>query len=319
MKALVIEDTRITLKVVSAQLERIGITPLPARDGAIGLQRFIAERPDLILLDIVLPDIDGYEVAQRIRAAEKPGEWTPIIFLTARTKDEDVERGIAAGGDDYLVKPVSGIVLGAKVRAMQRIIQMRGSLIAMAKDLQATNRELRRLSSIDALTGIANRRHFDETLAREWRRAQRYAKALALIVCDVDYFKQFNDMYGHQTGDDCLRTVARVLEREARRPTDLVSRYGGEEFAVILPDTDAQGAVMVAERMRAAVQAMELMHAGSEVARVVTVSAGVAAHTPHRGEANPQRLVQAADAALYQAKRLGRNRVLEYEAGAAAW
>lgn len=319
MKALVIEDTQITLKVVSAQLERIGITPLPARDGAIGLQRFIAERPDLILLDIVLPDIDGYEVAQRIRAAEKPGEWTPIIFLTARTKDEDVERGIAAGGDDYLVKPVSAIVLGAKVRAMQRIIQMRGSLIAMARDLQATNRELRRLSAIDALTGIANRRHFDEMLAREWRRAQRYAKTLALIVCDVDYFKQFNDMYGHQTGDDCLRTVARVLEREARRPTDLVARYGGEEFAVILPDTAAQGAVLVGERMRAAVQAMELMHAGSEVARVLTVSAGVAADAPQRAEANSQRLVQAADAALYQAKRLGRNRVLEYEAGAAAW
>ncbi len=318
MKALVIEDTLTTLKAVSGQLERMGITPITARTGAIGLQLLVADRPDLILLDILLPDIDGYEVARRIRAAEKPGEWTPIIFLTARTKDEDVERGIEAGGDDYLVKPVSGVVLGAKVRAMQRIVQMRRSLLSVARDLQSTNRKLRRLSASDALTGIANRRHFDESLAREWRRAQRYSKALALVVCDVDFFKQFNDMYGHQTGDECLRAVARTLEQQARRPADLVARYGGEEFAIILPDTDAQGALLVAHRMREAVQAMELMHSGSDVASVVTVSAGVASCAPQRTESNPQPLVQAADAALYEAKRQGRNRVVVQQAGAVA-
>lgn len=307
MKALIVEDTATSLALVSTLLERMNIEPLPARDGPAGLALFEEERPDLILLDIVLPGMDGYEVARRIRALEKPGEWTPIIFLSAMTKDADLERGIEAGGDDYLFKPVSEAVFGAKVRAMQRIVQMRYSLLVLTRKLDAANRELTRLSAVDGLTGIANRRQFDEALSREWRRCMREREPLALLMCDVDFFKQYNDRYGHQAGDECLKQLAATLRGKLRRPADVVARYGGEEFAAILPDTGVDGAALVAEGMRAAVQALGLAHEASAAGRV-TVSIGVAVRVPQQ-PAELAAFVGAADAALYAAKRRGRNRV----------
>lgn len=305
MKALVIEDTATSQAVICHLLERLGIEPIQARDGLAGIASFERERPGLILLDIVLPGIDGFEVARRIRAMEKPGEWTPIIFLTALTRDADLERGIEAGGDDYLLKPVSEVVLGAKVRAMQRIIQMHHSLLVLTRKLDGANRELTRLSAVDGLTGIANRRQFDEALSREWRRCLRERETLSLLMIDVDFFKQYNDGYGHQAGDECLRSVAETLRGKLRRPADVVARYGGEEFAAILPDTALEGALLVAEAMRAAVQGLGLTHDGSAFG-VVTVSIGVASLPPQQPEGMP-RLLSAADWALYEAKRLGRN------------
>jgi len=306
MKALVVEDTATSQAVICHLLERMGIQPIQARDGSKGIALFEQERPDLILLDIILPGIDGFEVARRIRGMEKPGQWTPIIFLTALTKDEDLERGIEAGGDDYLSKPVSEVVLGAKVRAMQRIIQMRYSLLVLTSKLDSTNRELTRLSAVDGLTGIANRRQFDEALAREWRRCLRAGEPLSLLMCDVDFFKQYNDGYGHQAGDECLKRVAETLRSKLRRPADIVARYGGEEFAAILPDTNMEGAMLVAEAMRAGVQALAQPHENTS-AGVVTVSLGVAALVPQRMD-GMSGLVSAADWALYEAKRRGAQR-----------
>lgn len=312
MKVLVIEDTVTSATLVCHQLAKMGMEPIHARDGAAGIEQFKRERPDLILLDIIMPGMDGFEVARRIRQLEKDGEWTPIIFLTARTGDDDLERGIAVGGDDYLVKPVSEVVLKAKVRAMQRIAQMRYSLLVLTRKLDDANRELTRLSSVDGLTGIANRRRFDETLLKEWRRASRTQEPLALLVADVDAFKQFNDGYGHQIGDECLKAVARTLEGALRRPTDLVARYGGEEFACILPETTEEGATMVAESMRAAVEALCITHRFSSVAPIVTISIGVATTVPRRGDDSGfLKLLKAADEALYEAKHAGRNRVAE--------
>ena len=308
MKALVVEDTLTSLTAVSFQLERMGMTPIPARDGASGLEAFEAHKPDLVLLDIILPGMDGYEVARRIRAKESAGEWTPIIFLTARATDQDLERGIAAGGDDYLTKPVSEIVLRAKLRAMQRIMQMRYSLLVLTRRLDAANQELRRLSAVDGLTGIANRRHFDDTLAREWRRCVRLGQSLAVCLCDVDFFKQYNDAYGHQAGDERLKTVAQLLSSQIRRPGDLVARYGGEEFGVILPETNDRGAVLLGEKMRRAVEEERIPHTGSSAGSVLTLSVGVAAMKPTR-EAKPSDLLYAADLALYAAKGQGRNRI----------
>lgn len=307
MKALVVEDTLTTMTLVGHLLESMGITPIKARDGAEGIALYEKEQPDLILLDIVLPGIDGYEVARSIRAMEKAGEWTPIIFLTGRTKDEDLEKGIAAGGDDYILKPVSEVVLSAKVRAMQRIVQMRYSLLVLTRKLDAANRELTRLSAVDGLTGIANRRLFDESLGREWRRCLRVREPLSLLLCDVDFFKQYNDAYGHQAGDGCLKTVAGLLRAKLRRPADMVARYGGEEFAAVLPDTGADGAELVAENMRTAVEALSIPHDAS-AAGVVTISIGAATLVPRLAEGAPT-LIMAADWALYEAKRLGRNRV----------
>lgn len=319
MKALLIEDTLTSATLVSHQLRRMGITPLLARDGEAGIELFQKEHPDLILLDIIMPGLDGFEVARRIRQLEKAGEWTPIIFLTARTSDEDLEKAIAVGGDDYLIKPVSEIVLAAKVRAMQRIAQMRYSLLVLTRKLDDANQELTRLSSLDGLTGIPNRRHFDETLAREWRRACRQGRPLSMLLCDVDYFKQFNDGYGHQVGDECLRAVARTLQAVLRRPADMMARYGGEEFAAILPDTDPAGALRMAEAMRAAVEALRITHrySGSALG-VVSISVGVATRVPTRSQSDSAELIRQADEALYRAKQGGRNRIAAASLQAAA-
>lgn len=309
MKILVIEDTLTALTVVRHQLQRLGFTSIAARNGADGLELMKSEKPDLVLLDLIMPDMDGFEVARRIRASERNGEWTPIIFLTSRGGDLDIEQGIGAGGDDYLVKPVSEVVLGAKVRAMQRLVQMRYSLVVLTQKLDEANRELQRLSSLDGLTGVPNRRSFDETLAREWRRAQRSGKSLSLLFGDVDFFKQYNDACGHQSGDQCLQAVARALSREIRRPGDLLARYGGEEFAAILPDTEASGAAMLAEAMRRAVENLAIEHPTSSVAPVVTFSIGVATMKPSLA-CVAENLIHKADQALYAAKKGGRNLVI---------
>jgi diguanylate cyclase (GGDEF)-like protein len=315
MKTLVIEDSSSSLKILCHYIEKMGITPIPAETGALGVDLFLSEHPDLILLDIILPDIDGFEVARRIRQMERPGDWTPIIFLTALNKDEDLEKGIAAGGDDYLHKPVSDVVLGAKIRAMQRIIQMRQSLLVLTRKLDAANHELKRLAALDGLTGIANRRHFDAVLDREWRRAMRQGTELSVLMCDVDFFKQFNDTYGHLEGDECLRQVANALTTALDRGGDLIARYGGEEFAAVLPETSLGGALFVAERMKQAINQLNLKHTGSPFG-FITASFGIASTIPvARGTADAQpendslSLLNAADLALYEAKKEGKNRV----------
>jgi diguanylate cyclase (GGDEF)-like protein len=309
MKALVIEDTVTSATLICHLLDKMGLEPVHARDGQSGIEAFKRERPDLILLDIVMPGLDGFEVARRIRQLERDGEWTPIIFLSARASDDDLARGISVGGDDYLAKPVSEIVLKAKVRAMQRIAQMRYSLLVLTRKLDEANRELTRLSAVDGLTGIANRRSFDEALQREWRRAARKSSPVSLLIADVDYFKDFNDGYGHQFGDECLKKVAHVIAGRLRRPTDLAARYGGEEFVVVLPETDPSGAVEVAEGMRRAVEAESIKHDFSAVAPFLTISIGVASMIPARNDEDGFRdLLTQADGALYRAKRSGRNR-----------
>ena len=308
MKTLIIEDNVASATLVCHQLRKIGIEPVLASDGPSGIALFKEHRPDLILLDIVMPGMDGFEVAKRIRQLENDGEWAPIIFLSARTSDEDLERGIQVGGDDYLMKPVTEVVLTAKVRAMQRIAQMRQSLVMLTRRLDEANRQLMRLSAVDGLTGIANRRQFDEFLSREWARSARHQGSLAVLMVDVDYFKQYNDLYGHQAGDDCLRKVAQALADQVKRPTDLAARYGGEEFSVILPETSVEGAVSLAEQMREAVLALALQHGGSEH-EFVSVSIGVACCVPPREGVGVEVLLREADVALYEAKAVGRNRI----------
>jgi diguanylate cyclase (GGDEF)-like protein len=307
MKILIVEDTRANLLVITQYVQRLGATALQAECGERAIEIFQNERPDMVLLDIVLPDVDGFAVAQRLRSLEVDGGWTPIIFLSSLGRDEDIEKGIAAGGDDYLPKPVSEIVLGAKIRAMQRIIQMRTSLVVLARKLDTANQELKRLSASDGLTGIANRRLFDEYLNREWRRARRSSSTLALMMCDVDHFKLFNDTYGHQAGDDCLRRVAGAIQKSMSRASDIVARYGGEEFVVVLPETQIGGALFVAEKVRHAIHELHLAHSASPHGRV-TLSVGIASLTPGESD-GMESLIGAADRALYQAKHNGRDRV----------
>jgi len=311
MKILVVDDNRTNLVVVTKFIERLGCTPLQAQNGEQALEKFREDKPDIVLLDVMMPDIDGFEVARRIRGMEEPGDWTPIIFLSAMSADRDIEQGIAAGGDDYLTKPVSEMIFGAKVRAMQRIVQMRTSLLVLTRKLDAANQELKRLSASDGLTGIPNRRFFDEYMSREWRRARRNSTHLSLMMCDVDHFKHYNDHYGHQAGDDCLRQVAHALSATMERGSDIVARYGGEEFAVVMPETQIGGALVVAEKIRHAIHTLNLPHAGAPAARV-SLSIGIAYMKPDTDDL-PTQLIEHADRALYRAKHDGRDRVCRYD------
>ncbi len=314
LKVLVVEDSKVTLKVLCNFLERMEIRePLKAETGAAAIELYRKERPDIILLDAQLPDIDGFDIAKQIREAEKNDDWTAIIFLTSMTKDEDLARGIEAGGDDYLMKPVSEVVLQAKVRAMRRLVGMQRALVDVTYQLNAANKELQRLSTTDGLTGISNRRMFDELSIREWRRCMRMKKPLSLVMVDVDHFKLFNDKYGHQAGDECLRSIAGQVAKVSPRATDLAARYGGEEFVLVLGETDADGAKWIANRLCQQVAELNIPHYATS-SRHVTVSCGVASVLPQDKLALDV-LLKSADHALYQAKEAGRDQVVVGEYG----
>lgn len=308
MKILLVDDSPTIIAMTGKMLEKMGHSVTTAGNGAEAVTAYERERPDLILMDVAMPVMDGYTAAQQIRS-RYPEDWVPIIFLSALQDEEQLDRGINAGGDDYLVKPVSPMVLQAKIHAMQRIDEMRRRLVQLSAELAAANRKLERLSRQDALTELANRRYFDAYLADEISRAQRTKKVLAVIMCDVDFFKPYNDYYGHQAGDQCLRQVATAIESCCGRPGDLAARYGGEEFALILPETELDSATRIAEEIRSTVAELRLPHARSKVAPHITLSAGVVVYQPGANMTADQ-LIAAADSALYQAKHLGRNRIV---------
>ncbi len=312
MKILLVDDSTTILAATTQMLQKMGHTVTAAQNGELALAAYERERPDLVLMDVTMPVMDGYEAAQQIRR-RYPEDWVPIIFLSGADHEQDLERGIRAGGDDYLVKPVSYVVLHAKIHAMQRIDEMRRKLLKMSAELTAANHALERMSRQDGLTELANRRCLDAYLADEIARARRSKKELSFALCDLDFFKPYNDQYGHQAGDECLRRVAHALRSVCRRPADLAARYGGEEFALVLPETGLSGAAQVAERVRSAVAGLAIRHEQSNVAPHLTVSVGVASLKTGK-DIRIERLVALADQALYQAKKLGRDRVVALQA-----
>jgi len=240
----------------------------------------------------------------------------PVIMVTGRSDPQLVRVAFEAGATDFVTKPFERIELLARVRSALRLKEemdrrkaREAELLEVTHQLQEANDLLRRISLQDGLTGVSNRRHFDEALPVEWRRSQRDDVPLSLIMLDIDRFKTFNDSHGHLRGDDCLRAVAGAITQVVHRPGDLVARYGGEEFAVLLPRTDERGARSVAEAVRATVEGLQIDHEPSESPRGVTISAGVATVVPVPN-GDPVALVAAADAALYDAKECGRNRVV---------
>jgi diguanylate cyclase (GGDEF)-like protein len=305
MRILIADDSRTSRAALGDQLRAMGHTVMEAPEGAQAIQMFGADEPDLIILDVDMPVMNGYETARRLRALGGDHGWIPIIFLSSNIADQDVATGIDAGGDDYLAKPVSPVVLRAKINAMQRITDMRQRLVDLTEQLEAHNATLREESSQDALTGIPNRRSFDAAFEQEWNHAMRTGKPLALLLADVDHFKRFNDTYGHQRGDECLKAVANAMRSAARRKVDLVARYGGEEFALLLPETPPVSALLVAGRVLEELRGMRLPHQGSPSGHV-TMSIGVCATVPQGGQ-DPAELVKTADRALYDAKSKGRN------------
>jgi diguanylate cyclase (GGDEF)-like protein len=306
MKILIVDDSPTIRAALRGLVDKMGHSVIEADDGSKALRVYQEDRPDLVLIDVVMPVMDGYEAARRMRQS-RPDEWVPIIFLSSKEADQDLDRAIEAGGDDYLVKPVSFVVLNAKIRALQRIESTRTKLLEMSRELAAANRELEKLSRLDGLTGIANRRYFDSYLATEVKRASRERQPLSLILADVDHFKAYNDCYGHQAGDECLQRVASALKSVGRRPADLAARYGGEEFAMVLPATALEGAVDVAKSLVRAIEGESIPHVKSGVGPSISLSQGIASLIPGQ-DTKPENVIVLADQALYEAKQQGRNR-----------
>jgi two-component system, cell cycle response regulator len=276
-----------------------------AENGEQALERVNANPPHLILLDVMMPVMDGYEVSRRIKS--NPAlPFIPIILVTARDSTEDKVEGLDAGADDYLTKPVNFPELEARVRSMLRIKRLQDKIDHQNRELELVNKKLRKLSITDGLTELFNHRHVHELLHEEFDRVNRSGEPIAIAMLDLDRFKQVNDTYGHPTGDVILYETSRIL-KETAREIDMIGRYGGEEFIVILPESNEQAAARFAERVRERVASHVFQDDATRVR--MTVSAGVAAY-PETPASGPDGLIKHADEALYAAKAGGRNRVV---------
>lgn len=291
-KVLIVDDQPLNLVFAATELESV-CQPLRARSGEEALELARREKPDLILLDVRMSGMDGFEVCRRLKTAPETAD-TPVIFLTVLDEETDEEYGLNLGAIDYINKPFNPALLRARVR---------NHLL-----MQHQRRQLERVAQIDGTTGIANRRGFDRNLDVQWQRHQTSGRPVALLLIDIDFFKELNDRCGHQYGDDTLKAVAEAIAGQMRSEDSLATRYGGDEFACILPMTDAHEAQQIAEQIREAVLERRLSHPGSPVSPWVTVSIGVSSFIPDAGESCVT-LVTLADQSLYQAKANGRNKV----------
>jgi diguanylate cyclase (GGDEF)-like protein len=260
--------------------------------------------PHLILLDWTMPELDGYDLCRKIKAMKNQHMYY-VVMLTSKGHIEDLTASLDAGADDYIVKPAHPKELRSRLTAGRRILDCQYMMSQLTNELIQVNKELQRMVAVDGLTNIANRRHFDERFDGEWRRAIREQNFLSLLLIDLDYFKQYNDTYGHLAGDGCLKQVASILSTTASRAGDLVARYGGEEFVVLLPNTDAVGASVVAESLRCAISDLHIPHEKSPHP-CLTASIGMATVMP-QSATSPSELLAQADQALYRAKQSGKN------------
>ncbi|MBF0381118.1 MAG: diguanylate cyclase [Magnetococcales bacterium] len=262
-----------------------------ATNGQDAIDIALSNKLDLILLDVIMPEMDGYEVCKKLKDNPTTCE-VPIIFVSGQNDEIHEAQGLELGAVDYISKPAKPAILKARVKNHIETKQR--------KDMLAS------LSIIDSLTGVANRRHFDNFLDQEWRRGIRGSLGMAIIMLDIDHFKKYNDHFGHGEGDECLKKVANALEGSMQRSTDLLARYGGEEFVAVLPQVELDGAEIVAKKMCDAIADLKIDHPTSDTANHVTISLGCASIFPTRGSSSTP-LLDAADQMLYNAKNSGRN------------
>ncbi|MBF0368125.1 MAG: diguanylate cyclase [Magnetococcales bacterium] len=290
---LVVDDSPNNVRILS-EILRQDHRILYATNGPDALETAKTQLPDLILLDIMMPEMDGYETCTKLKADPRTQE-IPIIFITALDREQHETVGLELGGIDYLTKPINPYIVRLRVRNHL--------------ELKALRDHYKNLSAIDGLTGIANRRRFEEFLNQEWNRAVRSHSEISLIMMDIDCFKPYNDHYGHLAGDDTLRRIATTLKDTLDRPADLLARYGGEEFVCVLPETGREGAVLLGEKLRCQVVEQKIAHIYSAAADHVTLSLGLATAIPSQTN-TPQELIEFADKNLYLAKEQGRNRLV---------
>lgn len=294
-RILIVDDEKMNLKVLADLLKDEHALVL-ARSGEDALQHAFGDSPpDLILLDVVMPQMGGYEVIKELKNNDKT-QNIPVIFVTALSSVEDEEQGLKLGAVDYITKPFSPPIVKIRIRNHLRLVHH--------------YKLLDQLAYLDGLTVIPNRRRFEEVFQKEWLRAARNGIPFSLAMVDVDFFKQYNDYFGHAMGDIALQKIAKALERELKRSGDLVARYGGEEFVMVLPETDAAAAKVVAERSLQSVIGLNLPHQHSQVADHVTVSIGLVTTVHMDKKSLPQTFLKIADQNLYLAKQNGRNQVV---------
>lgn len=298
---LVIDDSIITLEILSGLIgDEFDV--LVSTSGNEGLLLAQSELPDLILLDVVMPDLDGFDVLSHLKANTRTAE-IPVIFLTGLDNEDNEVRGLRMGAVDYITKPFCPEIVQARVHTHLELKRSRDAL--------------RDLALIDGLTGIANRRCFNERLNQAWTKSIRTHSPISLIMADIDHFKSYNDLYGHPTGDECLVQVAKIFGNIGLRHSDLVARLGGEEFAVLLPETDNENAMLFAQRIQKKLEQWAIPHFASQVSDRITLSLGVATLCATH-ETLAHILFQTADEHLYMAKRRGRNQIYTHVTSKAA-
>src|SRR5678815_3340986 len=307
-RILIVDDHEDNVELLRARLESWGYATDSAGDGDEALTKIDQAAPDLILLDVMMPKVDGMEVARRVKGNRRL-PFIPIIMQTALDTTESKVEGLEAGADDYITKPIDFAELKARVNSMLRIKKLQDALEERERQLLEANQRLRHMSQTDALTGLDNRRHLEERLEEMFEHSKRLTEPFSCVMCDLDRFKSVNDTYGHQAGDAVLKEFARILRDEVRE-IDRVGRYGGEEFMLLLPGTVLDAAVTFAERVRKEVEGHTFTFDGTSICR--TASFGVSAW-PHPRVGNTDVLVRAADDALYVAKETGRNRVVRFD------
>ncbi|MBN2259060.1 MAG: diguanylate cyclase [Clostridiales bacterium] len=315
---LIVDDTRANIISLEAILESASMNILTASSGGDALKMLLTESVDIVLLDVQMPDMNGFEVAELMRQNSKTKN-IPIIFITAINKEEKyIFKGYELGAVDYLYKPINNEILKSKINVFVKLREQVKIIESKTKELEEkivqleiAEKKLNQLARIDDLTGVYNRRAFEEKFESEWFRSLRNKNHFSLLMIDIDDFKFFNDTYGHLEGDQCLKRVANAIEKTLKRPFDEIARFGGEEFIVLLPETDNEGARTVANDIRIAIEDLKMVNELSETSKYVTVSIGVAEKVPTR-EMDKNSLIDAADKALYKAKRSGKNRVCVY-------
>lgn len=302
-KILVVDDVPVNIQLLVTYLSVEGYDVISAKDGHDAMKAVKEHQPDLVLLDVMMPKMNGFEVCKAIKSDDAT-KFIPVILVTALNELEDKVKGMVSGADDFLTKPFNKLELLVRVRSLLRIKHLHDELQEKVIELQRTKEELRQLAITDGLTGLYNYRYFKEQLLQEVNRAQRHNLNISVVMIDIDHFKHYNDKNGHPAGDVVLKDIARLL-RDNIRNIDLAARYGGEEFSLILIETDKPPAKIVSEKIRKLVEDYGFAYENSQPEGRLTISTGVATF-PEDGE-DFDTLVSQADQRLYRAKEAGRN------------